>query len=68
MVLKELPVEIWRMVAKELKREPPPPNTKANWNDHFHQQDLVNLQRVSKVRFFPNSYKLNDEMKDADVV
>jgi hypothetical protein len=47
--MKELPIELWTKVAKELKREPPPAGTKANWNDHFHQQDLVSLQRVSKV-------------------
>lgn len=49
MVLKELPMEVWTMIAKDLKREPPPAATNANWNDHFHQQDLVNLQRVDKV-------------------
>ena len=47
--MKELPTELWTKIAKELKREPPPAGTKANWNDHFHQQDLVSLQRVSKV-------------------
>lgn len=50
MVIKELPTEIWTMIAKELRRAPPPPGTDANWNDHFHQHDLVSLQRVNKVR------------------
>jgi hypothetical protein len=49
--MKELPAEIWALVAEKLKRKPPPPGTKANWHDHFHQQDLVNMQRVSKVGY-----------------
>lgn len=47
--MKELPGELWTMVALELKREPPPVGVAANWNDHFHQQDLVNLMRVDQV-------------------
>jgi len=37
------------MIAKYLKREPPPAGRPGNWNDHFHQQDLANLMRVDKV-------------------
>lgn len=50
MVLAELPSETWAVIAEHLKRETPPPGSKANWNDYLHQQDLVNLLRVSKVR------------------
>lgn len=48
-MIKELPAELWAQVAGYLKRQPPTPGEKANWNDDFHQQDLVNLQRCSKV-------------------
>lgn len=47
--MKELPEEIWKMIARNLKREPPPVGEKGNWNDHFHQQDLVSLMRVNLV-------------------
>jgi hypothetical protein len=45
----ELPPELWSIIARDLKREPPPRRARANWNDDFNQQDLVTLQRVSKV-------------------
>lgn len=48
-IMKELPEEIWTMIARNLKREPPPVGQQGNWNDHFHQQDLVNLMRVNLV-------------------
>lgn len=47
--MKELPEEVWAMIAQHLKREPPPARYPANWNDHFNQQDLVHLMRVSRV-------------------
>lgn len=50
--MKELPEEVWTIVAQHAKRVPPPACTTANWNDHFNQQDLVNLMRVSRVSPF----------------
>lgn len=47
--MPELPLEIWSMIAKYLKREPPPAGRPGNWNDHFHQQDLANMMRVDQV-------------------
>lgn len=46
--MPDLPTEIWTIVAKHLRRKPPVGES-GNWNDHFHQQDLVNLMRVDKV-------------------
>ena len=50
--MKDLPADIWAVVAEKLRRDPPAPGTKANWHDHFHQQDLVDMQRLSKVGRF----------------
>ena len=47
--MPDLPPEIWTVIAKLLKREPPPAGQPANWDTHLHQQDLVSLQRVDKV-------------------
>jgi hypothetical protein len=49
MPVPQLPPEIWALIAKYLKREPPPVGERGNWNDHFHQQDLANLMRVNEV-------------------
>ena len=48
--MKELPLELWSIIAKLVKRQQPPAGAEANWNDHLNQQDLVSLQRVNKVR------------------
>ena len=50
--MKELPEEVWTVIAKHSKREPPARLQPANWNDDFNQQDLVNLLLVSKVSSF----------------
>jgi hypothetical protein len=47
--MPELPLEIWAVIAKHVKRDPPPAGECGNWNNHFHQQDLVNLMRVNQV-------------------
>jgi len=47
--MTDLPPEIWTIIAKLLKREPPSAGQPANWDTHLHQQDLVSLQRVDKV-------------------
>jgi hypothetical protein len=47
--MPDLPPEIWTIIVKLLKREPPPAGQPANWDTHLHQQDLVSLQRVDKV-------------------
>jgi len=47
--MKELPLELWSIIAKLVKRQQPPAGAEANWNDHLNQQDLVSLQLVSKV-------------------
>lgn len=47
--MPELPEEIWTMIAKHVKREPPAVGEAGNWNDHFHQQDLTSLMRVNSV-------------------
>lgn len=48
--MKELPLELWSIIAKLVKRQQPAAGAEANWNDHLNQQDLVSLQRVNKVR------------------
>jgi len=50
--MPELPPEIWTMIAKHVKREPPPVGEVGNWNwnEHFHQQDLTSLMRVNQAR------------------
>lgn len=53
MPVPQLPPEIWAMIAKYLKREPPPVGERGNWNDHFHQQDLANMMRVNEVSNSP---------------
>ena len=50
--MPELPAEIWSMIVKHVKREPPPAGEPGNWNDHFHQQDLTSLMRVNHVSLF----------------
>jgi len=52
MPVPQLPPEIWAMIARYLKREPPPVGERGNWNDHFHQQDLANLMRLNEVSDF----------------
>jgi hypothetical protein len=47
--MPDLPPEIWTIIVKLLKRDPPPAGQPANWDTHLHQQDLVSLQRVDKV-------------------
>lgn len=47
--IKELPTEIWTLIARLTKRPQPPPRVQANWNDDFNQQDLTSLMRVNKV-------------------
>lgn len=47
--MPELPVEIWVMIANNVKRQPPPAGQAANWNDHLNQQDLTSLMRVNQV-------------------
>lgn len=47
--MPDLPTEIWTVIAKLIKREPPPAGQQANWETELHQQDLVSLQRVDKV-------------------
>lgn len=47
--MKVFPEEVWAVIAKYSKREPPARLQPANWNDDFNQQDLVNLLLVSKV-------------------
>jgi hypothetical protein len=44
-----LPQEIWTMIAKLVKNEPPPDGEAGNWDDHFNQQDLTRLMRVNSV-------------------
>ena len=48
-----LPREMWLMIAKQVKREPPPVGEPGNWNDHFNQQDLTRLMRVNSVSLVP---------------
>jgi hypothetical protein len=50
-----LPSEIWLMIAKQVKREPPPVGEAGNWNDNFSQQDLTRLMRVNSVSLVPRS-------------
>jgi hypothetical protein len=50
--MPELPAEIWAMIAKHVKRGPPPAGEHGNWSDHFHQQDLTSLMRVNHVSLF----------------
>jgi hypothetical protein len=47
--MPDLPPELWTIIAKLLKRDPPPAGQPSNWDTHLHQQDLVSLQRVDKV-------------------
>jgi len=48
--MKELTIEVWSMIAQHLKKPPPPPpGEPANWNDHFNEHNLVQLQRVCQV-------------------
>ena len=53
--MPELPAEIWTMIAKHVKRDPPPAGEPGNWNDHFHQQDLTSLMRVNHVSLVQTS-------------
>ena len=48
--MPDLPTEIWTVIAKLIKREPPLAGQPANWDTELNQQDLVSLQRVDKVR------------------
>jgi hypothetical protein len=47
--MPELPPEIWTIIAKHVKREPPTVGQPGNWNDDFNQQDLTSLMRVNRV-------------------
>lgn len=47
--MKDLPDELWTVIAKALLRPIPAPRAEVNWNEHLHQGDILPLQRVSKV-------------------
>lgn len=57
-----LPPEIWTMIAKQVKRAPPPAGEAGNWNDHFHQQDLTSLMRVNQVSAVANESHPNSHL------
>lgn len=48
--MKDLPDEVWSIIAQALLPPLPPPGAEANWNDHLHQGDILPLQLVNKVR------------------
>ena len=48
--MRDLPDEVWSIIAQALLPPLPPPGSKANWNDHLHQGDMLPLQLVNKVR------------------
>ena len=47
--MKDLPDELWLVVARALLRPIPAPRAEVNWNQDLHQGDILPLQRVSKV-------------------